>query len=336
MIEDELRASFARHEFQAPGVGPLRRAIDRLAARRRRRRNLLRTGGAAALVLVALIAVPLGLRPGPAMTMLQPLYPTSDLAPTGPLNLVLIGLDPYPDHATDRPRADTIILAHLTSDRQRAYLISFERDLAVDIPGFGTDKINMAYVNGGAPLLATVVSSLTGVPVNGTVTVNLSALAQIVDTLGGLPLCQPVAVTSIHTGRTFPVGCYQLDGAGVTDLVRQRHDYPTGGYFRDRVAQGVLISLLRKVVLIDIGQLAALTRVDGVDIDLPFSPVSLALAAKDLGADDVLGFGQPSFDPVGTNERLDPEVAPELFAALRSETLDDFAVRHPDWLVTNH
>ena len=87
---------------------------------------------------------------------------------------------------------------------------------------------------------------------NGTVTVNLSALAQIVDTLGGLPLCQPVAVTSIHTGRTFPVGCYQLDGAGVTDLVRQRHDYPTGGYFRDRVVQGVLISLLRKVVLIDI------------------------------------------------------------------------------------
>ena len=334
MIEDELRASFARHEFQAPRVGPLRRAIDRLAARRRRRRLLLRTGSAAALVVVALIAVPLTIR-APSMhtqeTLLSPLE-----APAGPLNVVLIGLDPYPDQATDRPRADTIILAHLTADRQRAYLISFERDLAVDIPGFGTDKINTAYVDGGAPLVATVVSSLTGVPVNGTVTVNLSALAQIVDTLGGLPLCQPVAVTSIHTGRTFPVGCYQLDGAGVTDLVRQRLGYPTGGYFRDRVAQGVLISLLRKVVLIDIGQLAALTRVDGVDIDLPFSPVSLALAAKDLGADDVLGFGQPSFDPVGTNERLDPEVAPELFAALRSETLDDFAVRHPDWLVTNH
>ena len=149
MIEDDLRASFARHEFQAPAVGPLRRAIDRLAARRRRRRLLLRTGSAAALVLVALIAVPLTVGSPSMHTMPILLSPLE--APTGPLNVVLIGLDPYPDQATDRPRADTIILAHLTADRQRAYLISFERDLSVDIPGFGTNKINTAYVDGERP-----------------------------------------------------------------------------------------------------------------------------------------------------------------------------------------
>jgi LCP family protein required for cell wall assembly len=335
MIEDELRASFARHEAQAPAVGPLRRAIDRLAARRRRRRRLFRTAGAAAVALVALIAVPLGLRPGPATLMMEPLFP-SDAAPAGPVNVLVVGLDPFPEPA-GRPRSDTIILVHLPADRHRAYLISFERDLQVDIPGYGPDKINMAYVDGGAALLESVVSKIAGVPVDGTITVDLPALATITDALGGVRICQPVTVTSIHTGRRFDTGCYSLDGKSVTDLVRQRYDYPNGGYGRDATAQRILVGLAKQAVhanlLTDISRLAALLRVDGLDVHLPYSMAVLVALVRNLDPSTVIGLGQPSFDPVGTNERLDPEVAPELFAALRTETLDDFATRHPDWIV---
>ena len=58
MIEEELRATFARHEELAPAVGPLRAAIDRIAARRRRRRLAVRTPGAA-LAVLAVVAVPM-------------------------------------------------------------------------------------------------------------------------------------------------------------------------------------------------------------------------------------------------------------------------------------
>jgi LCP family protein required for cell wall assembly len=269
------------------------------------------------------------------MINLMPLYP-SEMAPPASVNVLVVGLDPFPG-PTGRPRSDTIILVHLPADRHRAYLVSFERDLSVDIPGFGTDKINMAYVDGGAPLLASVVSGIAGVPVDGTITIDLPALANITDALGGVRICQPVAVTSIHTGRRFDTGCYQLDGKSVTDLVRQRHDYPNGGYGRDATAQRILIGLAQQAVrgnlLTDIGRLAALLRVDGLDVNLPFSPALLAAQLRDLDPSTVVGFGQPSFDPVGTNERLDPDVAPELFAALRTGTLDDFATRHPDWIV---
>ena len=340
MIEDDLRASFERHEAQAPAVGPLRRAIERLTARRRRRRRLLRTGGAAALVLVALIAVPLGLRPGPETMSLMPLYP-SDAVPTGPVNVLVIGLDPYADETTGRARSDTIMLVHLPADRRHAYVISFERDLQVTAPGFGPDKINAAYVRGGAPLVATVVSGLAGVPVHGTITVDLTALAQLTDALGGVYMCQPVAVTSIQTGRVFPVGCYQLDGAAVADLSRQRHDYPNEAYGRDQTVQQILFALAKQArhgnVLTDVGRLAALMRVNGLRIEMPFPAAVLAAQLRDLDPSEVVGFAQPSFHPAGDGsyESLDPVVAPELFAALRAGSLDEFATRHPDWVVTH-
>src|SRR5919198_4431762 len=67
-------------------------------------------------------------------------------------------------------RSDTIILVHTEPDLEKAVFLSFPRDLWVDIPGMGEDKINAAFeggVNGGGPQrVARTVTQPTGGPVD--------------------------------------------------------------------------------------------------------------------------------------------------------------------------
>ena len=201
MIEEQLRDSFARHEGQAPDVQELRRGIARLGVRRRRRRIALRSGGAAAIVAVVLLAIPVILRtlPPGGLPTIAPVVTTS--LPDGPLNFLVLGLDPY-----DPVGSDSVTLVHLSGDHQRAYLVDIERDVLVDIPGHGQGKINSAYALGGAQLTAQIVRNLTGVTVNGVAVVTLDALRDLTDAVGPIRVCLPETVVSIHTGRTFPHG----------------------------------------------------------------------------------------------------------------------------------
>jgi anionic cell wall polymer biosynthesis LytR-Cps2A-Psr (LCP) family protein len=67
-------------------------------------------------------------------------------------------------------RADTIMLVHTDPALQKAIVLSFPRDLWVDIPGHGSDKINAAFeggLEGGGPqLMANTVANLTGLPID--------------------------------------------------------------------------------------------------------------------------------------------------------------------------
>ena len=49
-------------------------------------------------------------------------------------------------------RSDSIMVVHLNAERNKAYIISFPRDMYVDIPGYGKNKINAAFSFGGAAL----------------------------------------------------------------------------------------------------------------------------------------------------------------------------------------
>ena len=60
-----------------------------------------------------------------------------------------------------KPRSDTIILVRIDPGKGVA-LLSLPRDLKVEIPGHGTDKINVAYTLGGPKLTIKTVKQLTG------------------------------------------------------------------------------------------------------------------------------------------------------------------------------
>ncbi|MEV0878179.1 LCP family protein [Micromonospora echinofusca] len=347
MIEDDLRAAFARHEALAPPVGPLRSAIDRLAAARRRRRRRLQAGGAALALLGVLgIGVP-HLMPdrvaGDATLLAEPAGP----APTGALNILLLGVD----GAAERPYrlADSVLLVHIPADRSRPYLISLPRDLAVSIPGHGTDKLNAAFLHGageprpdlgrGYELTRRVVADLTGVRVNAGAVLTYPVLRRLTDEVHGVEVCLPREVRSFHTKRVFPSGCQRLDGAASVDLLRQRRGLPEGGLDRDRHAQLFAAGLIRRLgeqgVLTDPVRLFALVSTVNADLVLGSDGTSLVDLLKvlpDLGSVDPVGLSLPVGPPDDLGWRLspDPKEAPAFLAALREDRLAQWVAQHPD------
>ena len=63
-------------------------------------------------------------------------------------------------------------------------LMSLPRDLKVEIPGHGTDKINVAYTLGGPKLTIKTVKQLTGLAINHYVDVSFHGFAEGVNALG--------------------------------------------------------------------------------------------------------------------------------------------------------
>jgi LCP family protein required for cell wall assembly len=82
-----------------------------------------------------------------------------------------------------KPRSDTIILARIDPGKGVA-LLSLPRDLKVEIPGHGTDKLNVAYTLGGPKLSIKTVKNLTGLAINHYVDVSFHGFAEGVNALG--------------------------------------------------------------------------------------------------------------------------------------------------------
>ncbi len=65
-------------------------------------------------------------------------------------------------------------------------LLSLPRDLHVNIPGVGTDKINAALLDGGYKLALKTVENYTGLDVNYLITVDFSGFTKLVGSFGGV------------------------------------------------------------------------------------------------------------------------------------------------------
>ena len=111
-------------------------------------------------------------------------------------------------------------------------LLSLPRDLKVEIPGHGTDKINVAYTLGGPKLTIKTVKQLTGLAINHYVDVNFRGFEEGVDALG----CVYVDVdrryfndnSGLGSGQHYAVinvkpGYQKMCGQRALEYVRYRH-----------------------------------------------------------------------------------------------------------------
>jgi LCP family protein required for cell wall assembly len=135
-------------------------------------------------------------------------------------------------------RSDTVMLIRTQPSPAAISLLSFPRDLLVDIKckgrDYGVDKINVAYaICKSSGTLATV-RSLTGLPINYLITVNFTGFQQIVDKLGGVWI--DVDRRYYHSNAGIPEGSpehyaeinlrpgYQkVNGWRALNFVRYRH-----------------------------------------------------------------------------------------------------------------
>jgi LCP family protein required for cell wall assembly len=115
------------------------------------------------------------------------------------------------------------MILHVDNERGTASIMSIPRDLWVDIPGHGKNRINTAYQYGADVLVTTVQQSL-GVPLNHYVEVNFNSFKSIVSALGGVDLCFDFPTRDVHVGLNVPQpGCYTLDPIQSLAYARSRY-----------------------------------------------------------------------------------------------------------------
>lgn len=163
----------------------------------------------------------------------------------GPQNILLLGSDSRKSgHISDNARSDTLMMLHVDADRKAAYVISFPRDLYVDIPGHGKDKINAAFSKGGPKLTAQTVQKLTGTKPDHTAMVSFKGFIKLTDDLDGVTVKNDHAFRT-H-GYTFHKGKITLSGKKALWFVRERHKLPNGDLDRAHNQRKVVQAILDK------------------------------------------------------------------------------------------
>lgn len=213
-----------------------------------------------------------------------PPSPGADI--TGPLDLILLGVDTRVTIPDWEPHSDTIMLLHVEPDLKSAYLYSLPRDLRVKMPKFpkagfagGTFKLTEAMSRGsrvpgsnkhsvqqGYELLTKTITAYTGIKqFQAGAILNFGGLAKLVDQLGGVDMVVDQKVKSKHrkpdgTSRTLARGGGDYTGPQATylpgkrhfvgwqaiDYARQRYGLPDGDYDRTRHQRQLVEAILGK------------------------------------------------------------------------------------------
>ena len=120
-------------------------------------------------------------------------------------------------------RGDVIMLVKLYPADGHVQILSVPRDLLVEIPGKGTDRINAAYAAGGAPLMVRTVRQVTGLPVHHYVEVDFVGFRSLVDDIGGVYVDFPYPARDANSGLSVEAGHRLLDGSQALAYARARH-----------------------------------------------------------------------------------------------------------------
>jgi LCP family protein required for cell wall assembly len=161
-----------------------------------------------------------------------------ELPPGEPANFLIIGSDTrsfvndsqdevdFGDPAEQTgQRSDTILIAHVDPDTETGVLVSFPRDLWVDIPGRGESRINAAFngEDGPSRLIETIQQNF-GIPIHHYLEVDFDGFREIVDAIGTVPIWFPAAARDDYTDLDVKIpGCYPLNGEQALAYVRSRH-----------------------------------------------------------------------------------------------------------------
>ena len=134
--------------------------------------------------------------------------PGSDL-----LNILLIGQDAR--EGETQARSDSMILCTYNKNTSQLIMTSFLRDLYVEIPGHGSNRINAAYSFGGTSLLQKTIEQNFDVAIDGSIEVDFTHFSGIIDQLGGVKIelrRDEADVINRQTGSSLTEGLQTLDG----------------------------------------------------------------------------------------------------------------------------
>ncbi len=151
------------------------------------------------------------------------------IEPPDSMDILVLGCDKHPDNSGEESRSDTVMLVHIDREQDYLSILSLPRDLYVDIPGHGMNKLNAAYSIGGWELTEATVERVTGMNIEKAVEIDFKAFSDLTDALGGVYVDIDRRYYNDDPSRGFEFikispGYQLLDGVNALDYVRFRHD----------------------------------------------------------------------------------------------------------------
>lgn len=203
-------------------------------------------------------------KPTPFQPFMQTTTPTRDIQPItnalvpieglippeGQVSILVFGSDFRPDSGF---RTDVVLLISIFTKEAKVKMVSFPRDLLVQVPGQNEERINTVMQSGGFDLAKATFAYNFAVPVNLYMMTNFNGFKAIIDTLGGIDIETPTN-TADRCDLSYQHGAWcsigpgnaHLDGELALWYVRSR--YTSSDFDRIRRAQEVLIATFKKVM----------------------------------------------------------------------------------------
>jgi LCP family protein required for cell wall assembly len=239
--------------------------------------------------------------------------------------------------------SDTLMLLHISPGHHQATVISIPRDTMVPIlacaPSDGApgqqaspgsfERINAALAAGGPACTWKTVAQQTGIHIDHFIQLDFTGFQKIIDDLGGVRICLPVAVSNPQSGLYLPAGPHHVWGREALAFWRIRENVGLGSdlqriqrdqYLMASLVQGIehsgLLSSPSKILSVIRDATNAMTTDTGLDQN---AMLQIAGSLRGLRARSVQFVTVPNVayppDPGAEVEFAQPQ-ASELFRAI--------------------
>ncbi len=207
------------------------------------------------------------------------------------INILLLGSDRRPNAGTWR--TDSMIVVSVDTVNNMVRMLSIPRDLWVNIPGHGYNRINtadlwgeLAKKGGGPDRIKQTIHQNLGIPIHYYVRVDFQGFMDIIDMVGGVTIDVDCPLPDIK----LEAGVHHMNGKQALRYARSRKS--TNDFDRARRQQKVLMALWEQALTMDlIPKLPELWRTTSgaFQTDLPLSQViNLAYVGVQLRPQQIL------------------------------------------------
>ncbi|MGH2807356.1 MAG: LCP family protein [Actinomycetota bacterium] len=164
----------------------------------------------------------------------------------GKIFILFMGSDAR--HGNPNSRADAIHLVGINTDKMRGGIINIPRDSWVNIPGYGSAKINEGLYHGGPELMAKTVENVTGIRIDYWVMTGFEGFQGLIRDVGGIHINLKQDVYDIGwSGANLKKGKQVVKGAQALAYNRARHAFGGGDITRTTNQGRFLLSMLREL-----------------------------------------------------------------------------------------
>ncbi|MEP6843476.1 MAG: LCP family protein [Pseudolysinimonas sp.] len=285
--------------------------------------------------------------------------PPGVAAITGGVNLLLVGTDTRTGQggqfssrdelagSSGAGNNDVTILLHIAQDHRSAMVVSFPRDLILNLPpcpaanggsypASSNRMLNATLSRGGLACPVLTIEKLTGVTIPYAASITFDGVAAMSNAVGGVTVCVANGMNDPYTGIVLSAGDHTIQGEEALALVRSRHGVGDGSDLGRISSQEVFLSALaRKVesdgVLKNPIELYSLATAAAHNMQLSDSlggldtMVSLALALKSVPLQNIVMIQYPAGSSPDFPNRVVP--VPRLDSTVNNALINDLAVQ---------